>query len=247
MKEITQIRSLSLWIFLVPLITINICLLISVNYNLLENTFFTVDQIGRSGFTIPYLDGSLSISRASRTFPQYLIFKPGMIITAILLCFYWYKNNLLINHFKNTGLKKNVFMIFGVLSAFFLLVHSILLGFETDIKIFKFLRRVILLSFIVFEIIAQSLLVMNFYRLKIRLKYYFNSNILKLKIVLVTLLIFIAIISVPLLIVHGNIHFKHGLEWNYFIGVILFYLLSNFFWKKKVKPKELEVLTPHNS
>jgi hypothetical protein len=64
---------------------------------------------------------------------------------------------------------------------------------------------------------------------------------------LVTLLIFIAIISVPLLIVHGNIHFKHGLEWNYFIGVILFYLLSNFFWKKKVKPKELEVLTPHNS
>jgi len=233
MKEITQIRSLSLWIFLVPLITINICLLISVNFDLLENTFFTVDQIGRSGFTIPYLDGSLSISRASRTFPQYLIFKPGMIITAVLLCFYWYKNNLLINHFKNTGLKKNVFMVFGVLSAFFLLVHSILLGLETDIKIFKFLRRVILLSFIVFEIIAQSLLVMNFYRLKIRLKYYFNSNILKLKIVLVSLLIFIAIISVPLLIVHGNIHFKHGLEWNYFIGVILFYLLSNFFWKKK--------------
>ena len=247
MKEITQIRSLSLWIFLVPLITINICLLISVNYDLLENTFFTVDQIGRSGFTIPYLDGSLSISRASRTFPQYLIFKPGMIITAILLCFYWYKNNLLINHFKNTRLKKNAFMFFGILSAAFLLVHSILLGIETDIKIFKFLRRVILLSFIVFEIIAQSLLVMNFYRLKIRLKYYFNSNILKLKIVLVTLLIFIAIISVPLLIVHGNIHFKHGLEWNYFIGVILFYLLSNFFWKKKVKPKELEVLTPHNS
>ena len=90
-----------------------------------------------------------------------------------------------------------------------------------------------MLNFIVFEVIAQSLLVINFYRLKIRLKYYFNSNILKLKIVLVTLLIFIAIISVPLLIVHGNIHFKHGLEWNYFIGVILFYLLTNFFWKKK--------------
>ena len=107
MKEIAQIRSLSLWIFLVPLISINICLLISVNYDLLENTYFIVDQIGRSGFTIPYLDGSLSISRASRTFPQYLIFKPGMAITAILLCFYWYKNNLLINHFTETRFKKN--------------------------------------------------------------------------------------------------------------------------------------------
>jgi hypothetical protein len=233
MKEITQIRSLSLWIFLVPLIAINTCLLISVNFDLLENTFFTVDQIGRSGFTIPYLDGSLSISRASRTFPQYLIFKPGMAITAILLCFYWYKNNLLINHFKNTRLKKNSFMIFGVLSAFFLLVHSILLGLETDINIFKFLRRVVLLNFIVFEVIAQSLLVINFYSLKTNLKDYFNSNILKLKIVLVSLLIFVAIISIPLLIVNGNVHFKHGLEWNYFIGVIFFYLLTNFFWKNK--------------
>ena len=234
MKEITQIRLLSLWIFLVPMIAINTCLLISVNYDLFENTFFAVDQIGRSGFTIPYLDGSLSISRASRTFPQYLIFKPGMAITAILLFFYWYKNNLLINRFKDTKLKKNTFMIFGILSAVFLLIHSILLGLETDIKIFKFLRRVVLVSFIIFEIIAQSLLVINFYRLKIKLKDYCNSHILKLKILLVSVLIFVAILSVPLLILAGNIHFKHGLEWNYFIGVIIFYLLTSFFWKKNI-------------
>ena len=108
MKEIAQIRSLSLWIFLIPLIAVNTCLFISVNYHFFENTFFTVDQIGRSGFTIPYLDGSLSISRASRTFPQYLIFKPGMAITAILLCFYWYRNNVLINYFNNNNLKKTI-------------------------------------------------------------------------------------------------------------------------------------------
>ena len=232
MKEIAQIRSLSLWIFLVPLVSVNICLLISLNSHLFENTFFTVDQIGRSGFTIPYLDGGLSISRASRTFPQYLIFKPGMIITAILLCFYWYKNNILINFFKNTDSKNNSFMIFGILSAIFLMIHSILLGLETDLKVFKFLRRVVLLSFIIFEIIAQSILVINFYKLKNRLKDFFNPNILKLKILLVSVLIFIAVISIPLLIMSGNIHFKHGLEWNYFIGVILFYLLTSLLWKK---------------
>ena len=82
MNEITQIRKLSLWIFFIPFIAINLCLIISQNPEFLENTIFTVDQIGRSGFSIPYLDGSLSISRASRTFPQYLIFKPAMILTA---------------------------------------------------------------------------------------------------------------------------------------------------------------------
>ena len=123
-------------------------------------------------------------------------------------------------------------MIFGILSAVFLLIHSILLGIETDIKIFKFLRRVVLVGFIVFEIIAQSMLVLNFYKLKNKLKDFIHSNILKLKILLVSVLIFVAIISIPLLILSGNIHFKHGLEWNYFIGVILFYLLTSFFWRR---------------
>ncbi|MDA9091667.1 hypothetical protein N9J56_00075 [Pelagibacteraceae bacterium] len=232
MKEIAQIRSLSIWIFIIPLVVVNACLLISVNYHVLENTFFSVDQIGRSGFTVPYIDGSLSISRASRTFPQYLFFKPGMFITSLLLCVYWYKNNLLINYFQNTDSKRNTFMIFGILSAVFLFIHSLLLGLETDIKILKFLRRVVLVSFIVFEIAAQSVLVLNFYRLKQKLNNLFNPIFLKLKIILVSILIFVALISVPILIGTGNIHFKHGLEWNYFIGVILFYLLTCFFWKK---------------
>ena len=232
MKEIASIRQLSLWIFLIPFIAINTCLFISVNYHLFENTIFSVDQIGRSGFSIPYLDGSLSISRASRTFPQYLIFKPGMVLTAILLCIYWYKNNSLINQFKNEINKRNAFMIFGILSAIFLVVHSLLLGVETDIKIFKFLRRVVLLSFIIFEIVAQTMLVLNFYKLKQQINDYFNLSVLKLKIILVSILITVAVLSVPVLITSGNVHFKHGLEWNYFIGVILFYLLTRFFWKK---------------
>ena len=117
-------------------------------------------------------------------------------------------------------------------SAIFLIIHSLLLGVETDVKLYKFLRRVVLLSFIIFEIVAQSLLVLNFYRLKEKINNFFNSNILKIKIILVSILITVAIVSIPLLIKSGNVHFKHGLEWNYFIGVILFYLLTRLFWKK---------------
>jgi hypothetical protein len=232
MKLVAQIRKLSAWIFFIPFLSINFCLLISVNYMMLENTIFSVDMIGRSNFTIPYLDGSLSISRASRTFPQYLIFKPAMIITAILLIFYWKKNNQLIGSLNRVSDKNYKFKIFGVLSAVFLIIHSILLGIEIDIKIFKFLRRVVLLSFIIFEIIAQGLLVLSFYKLKYKIKHLIDSKILKLKILLVSLLATIAILSIPILITSGNVHLKHGLEWNYFIGVILFYFLTNLLWKK---------------
>ena len=70
MHAITQIRKLSIWIFLVPLLAINICLIISQNPEFLEGTIFAVDQLGRSAFSIPYLDGSLSIREHQEPFPN---------------------------------------------------------------------------------------------------------------------------------------------------------------------------------
>jgi hypothetical protein len=231
MSQIAQIRKLSLYIFLIPLIAINLCLIISQNPELLEGTIFAVDMIGRSGFSIPYLDGSLSISRASRTFPQYLIFKPSMILTAILLYYYWNNNNVLINNFRSTNINYK-FRTFGILSAIFLAIHSILLGVKLDIQIYKLFRRVVLLLFIIFEIIAQGILVYHFIQIKNKLSELVNKKILILKIVLVSILSTVALLSLPILIDKGNTHFKHALEWNYFVGVILFYLFSRFFWKR---------------
>ena len=232
MLEIAQIRKLSLWIFFLPLIAINLCLIISINFEFLNGTIFEVDMIGRSAFSIPYIDGSLSISRASRTFPAYLVFKPAMILTSVLLYFYWKKNNKIIGEF-NQNLNKNYkFKTFGILSAIFLAIHSLLLGVDIDIKIFKLLRRVILLSFIIFEIIAQGFLVYHLYKLKSKIELFFNPIILKLKIILVAVLASVAILSLPILVTKGNVHFKHALEWNYFIGVIAFYFLTRMFWKR---------------
>ena len=231
MNEITQIRKLSLWIFFIPLIAINLCLFISQNPELLENTFLKVDQIGRSGFSIPYLDGSLSISRASRTFPQYLIFKPAMIITSITLYYYWSNNNSLINNFKSTNINYK-FKTFGILSAVFLAIHSIFLGIKFDIQIYKLMRRVILLLFIIFEIIAQGILVYHFFKIRDKLSELINKKVLILKASLVIILASVAILSLPVLINKGNTHFKHALEWNYFVGVIIFYLFTRLLWKR---------------
>ena len=232
MKEITQIRKLSLWIFFLPLVAINFCLLISINPELLEKTIFQVDQIGRSGFSIPYLDGSLSISRASRTFPQFLIFKPSMIITGIFLFYYWNYNNNLICRLRNTENFKYKFRLFGILSAIFLIIHSIFLGIKFDLQLYKLFRRVVLLLFIIFELIAQGILVYYLYNIKNKISDITNKKILITKMVVVSILVIVAFASLPILVTKGNTHFKHALEWNYFVGVITFYLLTFFFWRR---------------
>ena len=231
MSKIAQIRKLSLWIFFIPLVAINLCLYISQNPEFLNNTIFEVDQIGRSGFSIPYLDGGLSISRASRAFPQYLIFKPAMVLTAVFLFYYWSNSNNLVNHLNSTNINYK-FKTFGILSAFFLIIHSVLLGVKFDIQLYKLFRRIVLLAFIIFEIIAQGILVYHLFKLKTKLKNFVNKNILILKFLLVLILSVVAILSLPILVTKGNTHFKHALEWNYFVGVVTFYLLSRFFLKR---------------
>ena len=228
----TQVKKLSLWIFVIPFITVNLCLFISVNHSLFDNTFLSVDQIGRSGPTFPYFDGGVSISRTARTYPTYLIFKPGMIFTSILLIIYWARTNKIINFYQNLENKNNLFKIFGIVSAVFLIIHSIFLGIKFDYDKYKFFRRFVLLGFIIFEIVAQSLLVYRFFKLKSLMQKDINNSVLILKIMLVTILVLVAFVSLPIIVSSGNTHFKHALEWDYFAGVILFYLLTFLFWKK---------------
>ena len=90
-----------------------------------------------------------------------------------------------------------------------------------------------MLLFIIFEIVAQAYLVLTLYKLKNKIIGKINFKFLKLKRLLVTLLIVVAILAIPIVSMPGNKFIKHALEWDYFVGVISFYLLTYFMWKKK--------------
>ena len=233
MENINKIRILSIWIFIITFASLNLCLLISVNYHLFEGTIFTVDQIGRTGFTIPYIDGSVSISRTARTFPAYLVFKPGMFITAILLIMYWRAYNKLIQTINNDFSKNKYFLFFGVGSAVCLIIHSLLLGIQFEVDLYKFFRRFVLLTFIIFELTAQAMLINSIIKIKNKIAETINRKILIVKIFVVSVLIIIGILSLPILASSGHVYFKHALEWNYFLGVIIFYLFTFLFWRKQ--------------
>ena len=234
MYSIEKARSISIWIFLVPFIAVNICLLLVTEFHSLFP-----NQTDILHNTFPYFDGGASISRTARPYPSWLVFKPAMFLTSYLLIRYWLFNRDIIKYFKVDHKNSKKIVFFGIASAVALTVHSIFLGIKFDNDLYKLFRRVIMLSFIVFEIVAQAYLVATFWSLKKMLKDYINPTILNLKIILVSLLIIVAVISIPIISLPGDDFFgiqlkflKHALEWDYFIGVITFYLLTFFMWKK---------------
>ena len=234
MEHINKAKLISIWIFILPCIAVNTCLILVTQFHSLFP-----NQVDIIHNTFPYFDGGASISRTARPYPSWLVFKPIMIFTSFLLIKYWIYNREIINFFSKDHKNIKKIFFFGVASAIFLTLHSIFLGIKFDNDLYKLFRRVILLSFIIFEIIAQAYLVSTLYSFKENISNYLNLNILKIKIVLVSILIIVAVISIPIISLPGDefmgitLKFlKHGLEWNYFLGVITFYLLTFLMWKK---------------
>ena len=234
MEYIKKAKSISIWIFILPFVAVNTCLILVTQFHSLFP-----NQVDIIHNTFPYFDGGASISRTARPYPSWLVFKPLMIFTSFLLVRYWMYNREIINFFSKDHKNMKKIFFFGVASAIFLTLHSIFLGIKFDNDLYKLFRRVILLLFIIFEIVAQAYLVSTLYSLKKDISQFLNLNILKIKIVLVTILIVVATISIPIISLPGDdfmgitLKFlKHGLEWNYFLGVITFYLLTFLMWKK---------------
>ena len=234
MDSINKVKSISIWIFIVPFFAINACLILITQFHgLFSNEDILVN-------TIPYFDGGASISRTARVFPTYLIFKPAMFLTAYLLIKYWMYNKKIVSSIYGEHKYIRKFLFFGIGSAICLVLHSIFLGVKYDYDLYKLFRRVIMLMFIIFEIVAQAYLVAVLYSFRKKLFNFINQKILIAKIILVSSLIIVAIISIPIISLPGDNFlgfnlkfFKHGLEWNYFVGVISFYLLTFFMWKKQ--------------
>ena len=231
MDKIQRAKSISIWIFIVPFLAVNTCLVLITQFHEL---FPNQEDIVHNSLW-PYLDGGMSISRTARPFPSWLIFKPAMFLTSFFLIKYWYLNrDIIINFNRNyKHLKKIIF--FGVGSAIALIVHTIFLGIEFDNNLYKLFRRIIMVVFIVFEVTAQAYLVVTLYFFKDQLIKFINIKVLKLKLILISILIVVAVIAIPVISWPGSTFkfVKHALEWDYFLGVITFYLLTYLMWKKK--------------
>jgi len=235
MDSINKVKSISIWIFIIPFVAVNTCLVLITTFH----DLFPNKEDVLIGFIFPYFDGGASISRTARVFPTYLVFKPAMFLTAYLLIKYWIYNKKIVLSIYGEHKYIKKFLYFGIASAICLVLHSIFLGVKYDYDLYKLFRRIIMLMFIVFEIVAQAYLVATLYSFRSKLLNVINQKILITKIVLVSSLVVVAIISIPIISLPGDTFlslnlkfFKHALEWNYFVGVILFYFFTRLFWRR---------------
>ena len=136
-----------------------------------------------------------------------------------------------------TEIKKiNKFTIFGTLSGVFLFFHIFFLGTTIDNEIFNKIRKLILVLFILFEILAQFFLIKRLYLNIDNFNDYISKRILNIKIIFVGFVVISSLVIIAILS-FNNLDSKtdYILEWNYFALLLFFYLLSALMWKKRDK------------
>ena len=179
----------------------------------------------------PFLNGEVSISNVVKRFPINYVFKPLLYISVVLMFFYWINYNRLFDEILKK--KNELFVFFGIGSAVFLFFHVLFLGMEIDNKIFKLIRKLIILLFILSEVIAQTLLSVKLLKYKQALSNFCNINVIYLKILFVIIVALISLFVIVILIFY-NLSSKvdYILEWNYFAALLFYYFLSFLMWKK---------------
>ena len=189
-------------------------------------------NLGTSKTVNPMIYGETSISNIVKRHPIKFVFKPLMFLSVFLMMLYWFFYNKVLNNIFQVK-RTNVFLIFGILSAIFLFLHVYFLGQKYEAEILNKMRRSYIVFFILFEILAQAYLLKIIWKKRNDLKDYLHQNILISKL---SFVIFVATSSFTILtiLIFKNLSAKvdYILEWNYFLILLIYYLLSFLIWKK---------------
>ena len=193
--------------------------------------------LGISEEVFPFIDGKSSISNIVRRYPFSLIFKPLMFITSIIMIFYWINYDSLLKKILPFRKKTNSFTLFGILSAIFLFLHVLFLGIDNQTDLIRQFRRIIIILFITFEILAEFYLAKKLYNCRNILEQYMYKKIILAKIIFVSIIVFATFIILLLIAIKDmSSNFNNIVELNYITFLLVFYLLSAIAWKKDKPP-----------
>ena len=160
------LKRLSLGLFIIPSVTIILCLITTIYLNILD-------------LCNPFINGCYSISRVGRSYPAILIFKPMMVITIVLMIVYFFEHYRIFKKFLINKIYLNLILLSGLVSSFSLLVYIIFLGVEGS-EIWRFMRRGGIFIYIISLIISQFLIILTYLKIKKDYQVIISSKIINI-------------------------------------------------------------------
>lgn len=148
----TDFRTLALWAAVLPLLTINVCYLIAI-------------ELDHLPACVTYVSGCTSVSSTGRFTPESLIFKAGMLPSAVIIVFFWRRCAAFLALGVQSGSRFTALRVLGVIAALSLTVYAVALGIQGDE--YRLIRRIGINGFAVSIFLSQVMFIFNYRHMRI--------------------------------------------------------------------------------
>ena len=221
-----NLRNLPLWAAAVPLGTVVTCYLIAVG-------------LGHVPACIPNFSGCTSVSSTGRMLPESLVFRAGMLPTALVLALFWQRCVTFLALGGQTGARLVMLRILGVVIGLSLVIYALTLGLEDDG--YPQLRRVAINGFALSTLLAEVLLISCYRPMRIAA----TRNLLRWLVVLCW--------ALPLLGIAAEVAKWAGIPrhaannivaWNAFVVASAYYAVVARIWRHHGFTAEFHMAAP---
>ncbi len=147
-NRVSNLLALPIWAAVVTLVTVNVCYVVAIGLDHLPAC-------------IPYLTGCTSVSSTGRIAPESLIFRAGMLSSAVIVVLFWHRCSTFLRIGGQSGSRYVTLQVLGVIAALSLVIYAVTLGFEDNA--YRQWRRAGIIGFALSTFSAEVSLII-FYR-----------------------------------------------------------------------------------
>lgn len=184
-------------------------------------------------WSIPYIDGSFSISKAARNGSSLFIFRAVMVAYGVLLIWFWiYVRHWLRDLYARSSVLGSTIQWLGIAGALSLILYVDFLGTTGEVN--RFMRQFGILIYFMGTPLAQILLLREHYRLLPSLpEGTINPKLLHFQLVVIVSMLLIGIISGAMEIMHLKTDQSENIaEWNLALLMQLYFAVMVPLWKE---------------
>jgi len=174
-----------------------------------------------------YISGCTSVSSTGRMAPESLLFRAGMIPTAIVLVLVWHRNSVFLEQSSQFESRIVSLRLLAIVAAASLMLYALTLGFTGDF--YRSLRRTGINGFALCNYSAQLLFIVYYRRLRVP----DTAGILRLLIAVCVALPVMAVFGEVVKAFGGPSHpVNNMLAWNAFVVLSVYFAAIAWLWRR---------------
>jgi hypothetical protein len=222
---------------LLPIVAIHLSLVIAINAGSIATCF-------------PYFDGCASISATGRYEPASFVFKPAMIIEAVLMIGYWIFNAAWLRSMARlqepaTPRSTTTMSTIGIIGAVALVIYVTFLGTQT--AFYEFMRRFGIYFYFLFTDLAQILLARHALRISTQLGRRSIARISRVQLGLAVAPFLLGALNLLLKSVLDDADsFENAIEWVAALLMHIFFVLTYLSWRETGFEADWKCRMPEN-